>query len=109
MHGAIIVVRPQRNQQGMLTLLAGAALLSVLVSWAWSAGQETRALQRLPDDQRISLYQRTIANLKEICDPAPGRSMRGFCREQAELALRFPECDAQCRVLARRHMSLPRP
>ena len=30
-----------------------------------------------------ALYQRTMENLKTICDPAPGRSVREFCREQA--------------------------
>ena len=86
----------------MRLAIAGAA-------YFWSADEETRALRQLPAEQRLGLYQRTMENLRTICDPAPGRSMRDFCREQAALALRFRECDEACRVIARRHMSLPRP
>ncbi len=92
--------------------LALAVLLAIVATisiYAWSAGEETRAVRRLPVEQRLGLYQRTMENLKTICDPAPGRSMRNFCREQAELVLQLRECDDTCRVIARRHMSLPRP
>jgi hypothetical protein len=83
--------------------LAGA----VVAAW-WAQGEETRQLRALPEPQRAALYQRTIDNLRTICDPAPGRSLRDFCRSQAELALQFPECDDGCRDIARRHLSLPR-
>jgi hypothetical protein len=93
--------------------LAGAALLGGVLaiatgSWWWSSGGERREIRELPPAQRHALYQRTLENLKTICDPAPGRSVRDFCRNQAALALEFPECDDDCRRLARRHMSLPR-
>jgi len=95
------------------TALAGAALLGTLLVlatgyWWWSATGEGREIRELPAEQRHALYDRTMQNLKTICDPAPGRSMRDFCRGQAALALQFPECDDACRTTARRHMSLPR-
>ena len=98
-----------RWQRGLVAAVVATGLVIAGAAYLWSAGEETRALRELPAEQRLGLYQRTIENLKTICDPAPGRSMRDFCREQAELALRFRECDEPCRVIARRQMSLPRP
>ena len=84
-------------------------LLAAVAAYWWSAGEEARALRALPEAQRAGLYLRTMETLRTVCDPAPGRSMRTYCREQAEFALQFPECDAACRQIARRQMSLPRP
>jgi hypothetical protein len=85
---------------GLLTVVAG--------YWWWSSAGEGREIRALPPAQRQGLYQRTMENMKAICDPAPGRSMREFCRAQAELVLKFPECDEECHRTARRHLSLPR-
>ena len=85
---------------GVLVLIAG--------YWWWTSAGEGREIRELPPVQRHGLYLRTMENLKTICDPAPGRSMREFCRTQAALALEFPECDDDCRRTARRHLSLPR-
>jgi hypothetical protein len=85
---------------GLLALVAG--------YWWWSAVGEGREIRALPPEQRQGLYRRTMENLKVICDPAPGRSVREFCRAQAALALEFPECDGECHRIARRHLSLPR-
>jgi hypothetical protein len=85
----------------------GLVLVAALV-W-WSATSEERAIQELPDAQRLPLLQSTLANLKNVCDPAPPLSMREFCRRQAELAIKFAECtrDPACRQLARRHLYQP--
>jgi len=89
---------------------ATAALLLLLGAGYWlSSDDEKREIQDLPVPQRQALYQRTLENLKTVCDPAPGRSVREFCRGQASLALKFPDCDDDCRRTARRHLSLPRP
>jgi hypothetical protein len=56
------------------------------------------------------LLARTVQNLKSICSPAE-EAMRDFCREQAQLALEFQECDRACQELAGRQLSrmqLPR-
>jgi hypothetical protein len=101
---------PARSARGALagTVLLAGVLVLAIGYWWWSAGGEGREIRELPPAQRHALYQRTIENLKTICDPAPGRSVREFCRNQARLALEFPECDDDCRTIARRHMSLPR-
>jgi hypothetical protein len=77
------------------------------VAWWWSAMGERRAVRALPEPERRGLYRRTMENLETICEPAAPRSMREFCRAQAELASHFPECDRACEEIARRHLALP--
>ncbi|MEP6654823.1 MAG: hypothetical protein ABJA82_15780 [Myxococcales bacterium] len=88
--------------------VVGACLAFVaacVVIW-WVTNTDRREIQALPETQRIPLYRRTIQNLKTVCDPAAPRSLRDFCHNEAELVLRFRECDSdqECQELARRHM-----
>lgn len=89
-------------------LVTAAALVVGATVW-WSATADRRAIRALPDAQRLSLLRNTIATLKNVCDPAPPRSMRELCRQQAELAVEFDECrrDPACRQLARRNLYQP--
>jgi len=85
--------------------IAGAILLLI-----HSEGAERRAIRDMPAPERQALFARTVQNLKSICSPA-GDAMRDFCREQAQLALEFQECDRACQELAGRQISrvqLPR-
>jgi len=95
--------RLARTSCAVLGLLAVVALV-----W-WSATSDERAIRSLPEAQRVPLLQSTLANLKNVCDPAPPVSMREFCRRQAELAVKFSECarDPGCQQLARRHLYQP--
>jgi len=96
--------------RGKIVAAAALAALSLGAAGVWLiADDESREIRALPVEQRQALYHRTMENLKTICDPAPGRSTREFCRNQAALSLKFPECDDDCRRTARRHLSLPRP
>lgn len=99
--------RPRRPHR-LWTALAVVALAAAIVSYWWMAGEEARTIRALPPAQRAPLFQRTMDNLRNVCDPAPGRSLRDFCRTEAQRALQFPECDGACREIARRHLSLPR-
>jgi hypothetical protein len=93
----------------LLSAIAMGGLFALVAGhWWWSSAGEGREIRALPAEQRQGLYKRTIEDLKTICDPAPGRSVRDFCRRQAAFALEFPECDDDCRRTARRHLSLPR-
>jgi len=76
-------------------------------AWWWSATAEDRALRALPEPERRGLYRRTMDNLETICEPAAPRSMRDFCRAQAQLAAQLPDCDDSCQDIARRHLGLP--
>ena len=51
---------------------------------------------------------RTLENLKTICDPAPGRSFRDFCRAPGIAGSAVPRLRRPCHDIARRHLSLPR-
>jgi hypothetical protein len=76
----------------------------------WSATADERALRALPPEQRRALVTHSVQLLRSMCDPAPPRSLRHFCREQARLAAVFAECtdDAGCSTLVRRHIAQPR-
>ena len=86
-------------------LIAG--VLVVVFAWWWSATAERRAVRSLPEPERLGLYRRTMENLETVCEPAAPRSMRDFCRRQAEFATHFPECDRACQEIAHRHLALP--
>lgn len=46
----------------------------------------------------LALYDRTVESLGGVCRSHP-TNLEDFCRDQAELVVRFPECDAACRAL----------
>jgi hypothetical protein len=88
-------------------LLAGAALVVLLV-WRPIAGQlaESRAVASIPDTSRVQLYQRILANL-QFCKGQSSEALERFCSAEAKFILDFPECDQECRQLARRFMAHP--
>ena len=83
----------------LVVAIAGAILLLI-----HSEGAERRAIRDMPAPERQALLARTVQNLKSICSPAED-AMRGFCREQAQLAMEFQECDKACQELADRQLS----
>lgn len=90
------------------TLVLGIA--GVILLFIYSEGSERRAIRDLPEPERHALLERTLQSLKSICS-SPSDAMRDFCREQARLAMLFPECDVSCQELADRQLSrvqLPR-
>jgi hypothetical protein len=83
----------------IVLVIAGAILLLV-----HSEGAERRAIRDMPAQQRQALLARTVQNLRSICSPSED-AMRDFCREQAQLAMEFQECDRPCQELADRQLS----
>lgn len=81
------------------TLLIAGALVLGVGFWVWSLGGEQRAIRRLPRDERIALYQRTLENVRTIC-ASTDLALGAYCSEQARILLLFAECDAECRELA---------
>lgn len=79
--------------------IAGAILLLF-----HSEGAERRAIRDMPAPQRQALLARTVQNLRSTCSP-PEDAMRDFCRDQAQLALEFQECDRPCQELVARQLS----
>lgn len=64
-------------------------------------------LDGMPATERRALYERTRETLRTACAQATGATLAEHCRLQAAFIERFPECDRECRDLARRHT--PRP
>jgi hypothetical protein len=81
----------------LLLLLAGAYLSSFV-------GLRT-PMRDLPEPQRKLLFERTQATVRDVCAPGVAESIHAFCRQQAELLLQFPECEADCQGLAKAHLS----
>jgi hypothetical protein len=86
--------------------LALAALLALILLWAWPS-KERGAVLDMPASERAALLDRTIENLKTVCAGPGGLRLSDFCREQAELILKLPECDAACVALAKQHLAQP--
>jgi len=88
-------------------LFAVLCVLGIFWLWIWVRGEESRGLRALPPDVRAALYQRTLANLREVCGKSPPSGLESFCDHQAHLAVEFEECDRECFALAR--VEPPRP
>jgi hypothetical protein len=84
--------------------LAGLAIFAVVLL---RAGEEARALGRLPAAERAALYHRTMDNLRTVCAGERRRELRDLCRGQAQLALLFPDCDAACEATSREQLRTP--
>ena len=81
------------------TIAFASAVLIGLGVWLWFAGAEQRAIRRLPRDERVALYQRTLENVRTIC-ASDDLALGPYCAEQARILLLFVECDGGCRELA---------
>jgi len=82
-------------------------LLAAAVFVRWLRSGQRSALLALPSAERVALYQRTLENLRSVCDRSRPSGLDSFCADQAELALDFEDCDAECRKLALAHHGIP--
>ena len=73
------------------------ALLGALAVWHPMRSQS--AIEALPPDARRALYEQTLESLETVCRPHDAQ-FTDYCRDQAELILRLPECDVTCREVA---------
>jgi hypothetical protein len=103
-----ISIRPARRPpRGLAVAAFGLLAVGLLFAWWWDATAEGRALRALPDAERTALYRHTVETLRQVCEPAPPRSLRSLCQDSAHRVLEFRECDGDCREIARRMLSLP--
>jgi hypothetical protein len=87
-----------------LRIVAVVAVALLIGLSAWRADEaESRAIEGLPAAERRALYDRTIESLATVCR-SHQVGLADFCRDQAELVVRFPECDATCRAVADPHL-----
>jgi hypothetical protein len=94
--------REQAFQWRLRVLVVVAVALLIALS-AWRATRPIRAIEGLPAAERRALYDRTIETLATVCR-SHQLGLARFCRVQAELVVRFPECDATCRAVADPHL-----
>jgi hypothetical protein len=96
---------PHPNRASLAVAAAMAVAFVALLAAIWLANEwsKDRAIRELPDQERKALYEHTMMTLETVCSaPRWPNGLAQYCRDQAELAARFPECDARCRELAER-------
>ncbi len=94
---------PSRRSTWRASLLLASVAAALLALFAWRASLPARAIDDLPEAERRALYHRTLESLDTVCRSHPA-SLEDFCRDQAELAVRFRECDPACHALAEPHL-----
>lgn len=65
----------------------------------WHTMRSRSAIEALPRHDRRALYDQTLESLETLCR-SHDVQFADYCREQATLILRLPECDDACRALA---------
>jgi len=89
-------------------LAVGLVALGTIAMWAWSDGDQRRALERMPEAERRAGYLRTLESQQQIC-AAPRQGLQAYCQAQADFLAEFPECDSACSALvAAQHLPRPR-
>jgi hypothetical protein len=106
-HGAVPPPRRFRlDRRSLVPALAFSLVIVLALVGLWIANEHAkdRAIRELPDAERKALYDHTLSTLRTVCaTPHWPDGLRSYCRDQAELVVRFPECDAECRALADRY------
>lgn len=67
----------------------------------WQSDKNRHAVADLDAADRRALYQRTMQTLETVCADRPDAGLVEMCREQAEIVIALPECDAHCHEVAR--------
>jgi hypothetical protein len=86
---------------GLLVVAMAAALL-------WNLEAERRAILHMDPVERGALYERTLGELQVLC--GSGRrddALEKRCQSLVDFILQFPECEATCQGMARRHAPKP--
>jgi hypothetical protein len=85
-------------------------LLAVALTLAFALFMHSRLtceITELPDAEQRAIYERTHDTLRTTCLRAKGPELTEYCREQADLITRLPNCDDDCRNLAARFTPHP--
>ena len=83
-------------------MFVGLTLAILVAAAAWHRHAE-RALSALPAEVRIEAFQDSLRNLTDNClaESSLEGPLRRHCLHEADFVLRFPECNADCRAIAR--------
>ncbi len=97
-----------RRRRFLREALVLAIVLMALVASVWSSwGGERRAVARLDPATRAAVLARTLEDLRSVCLRPDAAHPATWCRQQAEFALAFEECDTACRASAREVLRVP--
>ncbi|BDG04737.1 hypothetical protein [Anaeromyxobacter oryzae] len=87
--------------------LTGAAVLAVLAALIVVGDGDRRSVRKLDAPTRAGLVERALVDLRAACGPTDRAAPETWCRERAEFALAFDECDEACRATAREVLRVP--
>jgi hypothetical protein len=106
MPASIRQLRLTGRARAVLAVGAALVVISVVVGiWIWTQGAQKRAISRLPADERAEIYRREIETLHRLCGRGPrSDALKEECERRATFVLEFPECDPNCKALARSHL-----
>ena len=93
MNGALST---ERRTLGLGTAIAATVGVLWVSSTFWSHQHAKKELMELPPEERMSLYERTLATVRTTCAHSIGSELRDFCQAQASFLSGFPECNSEC-------------
>ena len=101
--------RSAKRRPRSLLLASSLFLATAFIGWwAWSNGAEGRAIQELETTRRDAIFTDTLRAFRDLCGEGPrSDAFASYCQNQADLLLRFPECDRTCRSLTAGHARQP--
>ncbi len=100
--------RPERLRRLGLRLFAILVAVVVLAVLFRNMSAENRAIARMDPVERRAVYEHAYGELRRLCGAGPrDDALEAQCQEQIRFVVQFPECDAECQAIARRHTPLP--
>ena len=97
-----------RSLEWVVALVVVLAMAVVAAAAMRAPSAERRALLRMAPDERRVLYERSMENLRALCGQGPRTdALERQCAAQTRFVVEFPECEDECRAIARLHQ--PRP
>jgi hypothetical protein len=106
----IEAARPQAagGRNVVTGVLVGLLVVAMAAAILWNMGAERRAIVHMDPVERGALYERTLGELQVLCGSGPrDDALQKRCHALVDFIQKFPECDATCQGIARRHA--PRP
>ncbi len=86
---------------------AGLVVALFILLWLLQSTHDRRVLLELPEAERKALYDRSMETLRTVCLPPLQGALIEFCKDQAELVSKLPECDGECQHLLQMHSTVP--
>jgi hypothetical protein len=92
-----------------LLSLAGIAIviLTVAGSSIWTYARERETLLALPKAERQLMLDHALGTINSVCLHVDSAELADYCREQARVVARLPECDKACEATCQK--LAPRP